>query len=139
LWSTSVGVGREQRSLVASVELSCSRFVDPPVLPVPFWWVLAATALFPVGTSSHMFLVLRSQSLGIPASHTPLIGLMFNITYTLLSWPAGLLSDRAANVKGGNSRWRYSIVAVGLLIFAATYAEFAHGLTHFGVYVAMAF
>jgi predicted MFS family arabinose efflux permease len=77
--------------------------------------------------------------LGIPAAHTPLIGLVFNITYTLFSWPAGKLSDRAAASTSGNSRWRYSIVAAGLLIFAVTYAEFARGLTHTGVYVAMAF
>jgi MFS family permease len=133
-----VAIGLKERVHDPSVEVKKTRFADPRVLPPAFWYVLSATALFSIGNSSDMFLVLRAQSLGIPAAHTPLIGLVFNITYTLFSWPAGRLSDRAA-AKDGNSRWRYSIVSAGLLIFAATYWEFAHGLTHFGVYVAMAF
>ena len=132
-----VTLGLKERAHDSSIEVKKTRFADPRVLPAPFWWVLAATALFSIGNSSDMFLVLRAQSLGIPAAHTPLIGLVFNITYTLFAWPAGMLSDRAAANK--NSRWRYSIVAAGLLIFAVTYWEFAHGLTHLGVYVAMAF
>jgi MFS family permease len=132
-----VAFGLKERAHDPSVELKKTRFADPHVLPPAFWYVLVAIALFSIGNSSDMFLVLRAQSLGIPAAHTPLIGLIFNITYTLFSWPAGMLSDRAA--ANANSRWRYSIVSVGLLIFAATYWEFAQGLTHAGVYVAMAF
>jgi MFS family permease len=134
-----VAFGLKERPHDPSVELKKTRFADPRVLPPAFWYVLAATALFSIGNSSDMFLVLRAQSLGIPAAQTPLIGLVFNISYTLLSWPAGILSDRAASSSNPNSRWRYSIVSVGLLIFAATYWKFAHGLTHAGVYVAMAF
>jgi MFS family permease len=134
-----VAFGLKERAHDPSVEVKKTRFADPRVLPPAFWYVLTATALFSIGNSSDMFLVLRAQSLGIPAANTPLIGLVFNISYTLLSWPAGILSDRAALSNNPNSRWRYSIVSVGLLIFAATYWEFAHGLTHAGVYVAMAF
>jgi MFS family permease len=134
-----VAFGLKERAHDPSVEVKKTRFADPRVLPPAFWYVLTATALFSIGNSSDMFLVLRAQSLGIPAAHTPLIGLVFNISYTLLSWPAGILSDRAASSGNPNSRWRYSIVSVGLLIFAATYWEFAQGLTHAGVYVAMAF
>jgi len=133
-----VAIGLKERPHDSSIEIKKTRFADPRVLPAPFWYVLSAIALFSIGNSSDMFLVLRAQSLGIPAAHTPLIGLVFNITYTLLSWPAGRLSDRAA-LNGGNSRWRYSIVAAGLLIFAVTYFEFAQGLSHMGVYMAMAF
>lgn len=134
-----VAFGLKERAHDPSVAVKKAKFADPRVLPAAFWYVLAAIALFSIGNSSDMFLVLRAQSLGIPAAHTPLIGLVFNITYTLFSWPAGKLSDRAAASSSGNSRWRYSIVAAGLLIFAAVYAEFAHGLTHTGVYAAMAF
>jgi MFS family permease len=134
-----VALGLKERAHDPSVAVKKTKFADPRVLPAAFWYVLAAIALFSIGNSSDMFLVLRAQSLGIPAAHTPLIGLVFNITYTLFSWPAGKLSDRAAASTSGNSRWRYSIVAAGLLIFAVTYAEFARGLTHTGVYVAMAF
>ena len=133
-----VALGLRERPHDPSVEVKKTRFADPRVLPAPFWWVLAAIALFSVGNSSDMFLVLRAQSLGIPAAHTPLIGLVFNITYTLFAWPAGILSDRAA-AENGNPRWRYSIVSAGLLIFAIVYGVFARGMSHTGVYLAMAF
>ncbi len=55
--------------------------------------VLIAVALFSLGNSSDMFLVMRAQSIGIPVSLAPLLGLVFNVTYTLGSWPAGWFSD----------------------------------------------
>jgi MFS family permease len=45
-----------------------------------------------------------------------LLGLTFNVTYTLASWPAGRLSDR---------RPKPLIAALGYLVFAATYFVFA--------------
>ena len=74
-------------------------------LPTAFYYVLAAIALFSIGNSSDMFLVLRAQSIGIPASHAPLLGLVFNVTYTAASWPAGRLSDRVSrSTNAGMSR-----------------------------------
>ena len=133
-----VAIGLRERPHDPSVEVKKTRFADPRVLPACYWWVLSAIALFSIGNSSDMFLVLRAQSLGIPASHTPLIGLVFNITYTLFAWPAGMLSDRAAAEKG-SPRWRYSIVGAGLVVFAIVYGAFARGMSHTGVYLAMAF
>ena len=63
-------------------------------LPFGFYYVLAVVTLFSLGNSSDMFLVLRAGSIGIPASHAPLLGLVFNVTFTLASWPAGKFSDR---------------------------------------------
>lgn len=114
-------------------------FAWPRALPAGFYYVLAAVTLFSIGNSSDMFLVMRAQSLGVPARHTPLIGLAFNITYTLFSWPAGKLSDRAMNDAGGAPRRRKRIVAAGMVIFALTYAAFARGMKPAMVYVAMAF
>ena len=114
-------------------------FTWPQALPANYYYVLGAVALFSIGNSSDMFLVMRAQSLGVPAVHTPLIGLAFNLTFTLFSWPAGKLSDRAASGARGASQWRKRIVASGMVIFALTYAAFAHGMTPALVYVAMAF
>ena len=58
-------------------------------LPRGFYYVLAVVTLFSLGNSSDMFLVLRAGNAGIPASQAPLLGLVFNVMYTLLSWPAG--------------------------------------------------
>ena len=63
-----------------------------------------------------MFLVLRAGNVGIPASHAPLLGLVFNITFTLLSWPAGKFSDRFS---------RSTIAATGYGVFAIVYFVFA--------------
>jgi MFS family permease len=56
--------------------------------------VLAAVAVFSLGNSSDLFLVLRAQNLGVAVALAPLLGLVFNVFYTALSWPAGKLSDR---------------------------------------------
>src|SRR6202050_1341031 len=63
-------------------------------LPRVFYFVLFAVTLFSLGNSSDMFLVMRAQNAGIPVALAPLLGLVFNLTYTLRCWPAGWLSDR---------------------------------------------
>jgi MFS family permease len=87
-----------------------------PRLPRSFYFVLLAVTLFSLGNSSDMFLVLRAQSIGISAIQAPLLGLVFNITYTLFSWPAGHLSDRLS---------RRAMAAAGYLVFATVYLIFA--------------
>jgi MFS family permease len=85
-------------------------------LPFRFYYMLAAVLIFSLGNSSDMFLVLRAQQIGIRPGLAPLLGLTFNVTYTLASWPAGWLSDR---------RSKPVIAALGYLVFAATYFTFA--------------
>src|SRR5260370_15814941 len=65
-------------------------------LPASFYVVLVAVTLFSLGNSSDMFLVLRAQNVGIRVVLAPLLGLVFNITYTLASCPAGWFSDRVS-------------------------------------------
>jgi MFS family permease len=98
-------------------------------LPGSFYFVLAAVTLFSLGNSSDMFLVLRAQSIGIPATHAPLLGLVFNITYTLFSWPAGSWSDKFS---------RRGIAAAGYMVFAAVYLVFAIAPSTLAIWLAMA-
>jgi MFS family permease len=98
-------------------------------LPGSFYYVLFAVTLFSLGNSSDMFLVLRAQNVGIPAAQAPLLGLVFNLTYTLLSWPAGRLSDRFS---------RRAIAAAGYLVFAAVYFGFALAPSTLAIWVTMA-
>jgi MFS family permease len=102
----------------------------PAHFPGKFYFVLLAVTLFSLGNSSDMFLVLRAQNLGIPATHAPLLGLVFNITYTLFSWPAGGLSDRFS---------RRVLAAAGYLVFAAVYLIFAVAPSVAAIWFAMAF
>jgi MFS family permease len=117
-----------------------SIFGEAAKLPAVYYYVIFAIGVFSIGNSSDMFLVLRAQSIGIPASHAPLLGLVFNIVYTFASWPAGRLSDRlSANSTGGMSIWRYGMAAAGLVVFAIVYSVFAIAPSHMALYSAMAF
>lgn len=99
-------------------------------LPRVFYFVLLAVTLFSIGNSSDMFLVLRAESIGIAPSHAPLLGLVFNITYTLFSWPAGRLSDRVS---------RRVLASAGYIVFAIVYVVFAFAPSRAAIWTTMAF
>jgi MFS family permease len=101
-----------------------------PRLPSGFYYVLTVVALFSLGNSSDMFLVLRAGNIGIPSSRAPLLGLVFNITFTLASWPAGKFSDRFS---------RSAIAAAGYVVFAIVYFVFALAPSQLAIWLAMAF
>src|ERR1700722_4844159 len=98
-------------------------------LPRAFYFVLFAVTLFSLGNSSDMFLVMRAQNAGIAVTLAPLLGLVFNLTYTLGSWPAGWLSDRFS---------RKRIAAAGYLIFAAVYFVVGRAPSALAIWIAMA-
>src|SRR5271169_5492401 len=97
--------------------------------PASYHFVLVAVTLFSLGNSSDMFLVLRAQNVGIPVAFAPLLGLVFNITYTLASWPAGWFSDRVS---------RRLVGSAGYVIFAAVYFVFGRAPSTLAVWIAMA-
>jgi MFS family permease len=99
-------------------------------LPKAFYFLVFVVTLFSLGNSSDMFLVLRAGNIGIPATHAPLLGLVFNITYTLFSWPAGIWSDRFS---------RRTIAAAGYVVFAAVYFIFGLAPSRMAIWIAMSF
>jgi MFS family permease len=98
-------------------------------LPGGFYYVLGAVTMFSLGNSSDMFLVLRAGNVGVPASQAPLLGLVFNVMYTLLSWPAGRFSDRFS---------RSTIAAAGYGVFAVVYLVFAMAPSRRAIWLTMA-
>jgi MFS family permease len=102
---------------------------DRITFPASFYLVLVAVTLFSLGNSSDMFLVLRAQSVGIPVALAPLLGLVFNITYTFASWPAGWFSDRVS---------RRLVGSAGYVIFAAVYFVFGRAPSTLAIWMAMA-
>jgi len=78
--------------------------------------MLVAVGLFSLGNSSDLFLILRAQNLGVHAVLAPGLGLLFNLVYTSLSWPAGKLSDQIP---------RRTLVIVGYFAYAAVYLGFS--------------
>jgi MFS family permease len=111
---------------VAANPKSAGEFIK---LPASFYFVLLAVTLFSLGNSSDMFLVLRAQNIGIRVVLAPLLGLVFNITYTLASWPAGWFSDHVS---------RRLVGAAGYVIFAAVYFVFGRAPSARAIWIAMA-
>ncbi len=93
--------------------------------------LLVIIAIFTLGNSSDAFLILRAQNIGIKPLHIPLLWLFFNLIYSLVSIPAGKLSDKIGRKK---------IIFAGFIIYAACYAGFAfatswwHAWILFGIY-----
>src|SRR5258706_2193312 len=115
-----------QKTASASSRLEVGKSIK---FPASFYFVLVAVTLFSLGNSSDMFLVLRAQNVGIAVALAPLLGLVFNITYTLASWPAGWFSDHVS---------RRLVGFVGSLNFAAGYFVFWRAPSTFAIWIAMA-
>ena len=101
-----------------------------PSIAGRIYYVLVVVTLFSLGNSSDMFLVLRAGNIGIPASEAPLLGLVFNIMFTVFSWPAGKWSDRFS---------RSAIAAAGYFVFAIVYFVFALAPSRPAIWMTMAF
>lgn len=74
------------------------------------------STLFAIGNSSDAFLILRAQNVGMSPALIPLAYFAFNVTYTIFSMPAGILSDRIG---------RRPVLVAGYLVFALIYFGFA--------------
>jgi MFS family permease len=82
----------------------------------PFLIFICIVGLFELGNSSDAFLVLRAQNLGLNVADIMAMLVMFNLVYTLVSTPAGALSDRVG---------RRRVIIGGWLAYAAIYFGFA--------------
>ena len=85
-------------------------------LPSSYWFVLGILVLFSLANSSDAFLLLRARDLGYSPWAVVMVYALYNCLYSLLSYPAGVLSDRFG-------RWR--IIVVGWLVYACVYTGFA--------------
>ena len=90
----------------------------------PFMTFMIIVAIFDLGNSSDAFLVLRAQERGLGILGILGMLISFNLIYTLISTPAGALSDKIG---------RRKIIIIGWLVYAAIYLGFALAKT--GVHV----
>lgn len=82
----------------------------------PFLTFLLIVGLFDLGNSSDAFLVLRAQERGMSVIGILIMLATFNLVYTLISTPAGSLSDRIG---------RRKVIIGGWLVYGFIYLGFA--------------
>lgn len=73
-------------------------------------------AVFALGNSSDMFLILKAQQAGVSVAAVPLLYLTFNLIYSISAIPAGIAADRF-----GKKR----VILLGFMLFAVLYYGFA--------------
>jgi MFS family permease len=104
----------------------------------PLLAYLLVTAVFSLGNSSDVFLILRARDLQVATALIPVLYLVFHFVASALSIPAGLLADRVG---------RRKVALLGFAVFAGTYAWMALARSQgaawgvfavYGVYMAIA-
>ncbi|MCM0756495.1 MFS transporter [Desulfovibrio aminophilus] len=85
-------------------------------LPREYWRALALLGLFAFANSTDALLLLRAKSLGFSDVQAVAAYVLFNLTYALSAYPAGVLSDRFG-------RWR--MMLGGWTLYALVYFGFA--------------
>ncbi len=73
---------------------------------------LLISIVFAIGNSSDAFLILRAQDLGLAATLTVAAYVLFNLTYSFFSYPAGIIVDKIGAKK---------IITLGWWLFVAVY------------------
>ncbi len=97
------------------------RSTQPPALSLrgfdrPFRRFLLVVVIFTLGNSSDAFLILRAQERGLSVLGVMAMLVTFNLVYTLISAPAGALSDRIG---------RRRLIVGGWLAYGLIYLGFA--------------
>jgi MFS family permease len=82
------------------------------VLGVAFWRVVGVLGLFSLVNFPDALLLLRLHEIGFGVTEVILAYVGYNLVYTALSYPAGVIADRLSP---------RTVVAVGLLVFATAY------------------
>ena len=117
-------VSRRKRPQPAATQMQTAR--APVSLDRRFKLFLAIVLLFTLGNSGEAFLMLRAQNLGAPLLYVFLMLATYNVSYSLISLPAGMLSDKIG---------RKGIIVLGWGIFALTYLGFALATSYWQVWV----
>jgi MFS family permease len=132
----SLAIGAQDVTVTKQRELPRFAF---KALGKRFVLFMIIVGIFDLGNSSDAFLVLRAKERGLSIVGVLAMLVTFNLVYTLISTPAGSLSDRIG---------RRKVIVGGWLVYAAIYLGFALAgkgwhvwvlYTIYGLYYGMAY
>jgi MFS family permease len=95
-----------------------------------FKFFVLGVAVFTLGNSSDAFLFLRARDLNIGVVFIPILWLVLHLVYSLVSSPAGALSDKIG---------RKNLIISGLFIYSLVYLGFAFASRSYHVWILFAF
>ncbi len=87
-------------------------------LPGRYWLVVAFGALLTLARFSEAFLILRAQDLGVAIGLVPVVLVVMNLTYTAISYPAGVAADRG--MRRGLLFWGAAALIASDVVLGAT-------------------
>jgi len=109
-----VGLVRERRR---KPQIAAARAkIDLSGADAVFWMFLGISLLFAFGNSSDTFLILRAKDLGLGLTIVVLMYVVYNVFYSLLALPAGIVADRLG---------KRLLVTGGFLVYGLVYMGFA--------------
>ncbi len=96
-------------------------------------------SIFDLGNSSDAFLVLRAQERGMSTLHILIMLAVFNLVYTLISTPAGMISDKIGRKKLIIGGWTmYALIYLGFAV-AQNVTQIWLLYVAYGLYYGMAY
>jgi MFS family permease len=113
------------------------RLRDAGTLGRDYWWVLALGMVFTLARFSEAFILLRAQQLGLAPALVPLMLVLLSLTYALVAYPAGYLSDRIGRGRLLMPGLLVLIAADGVLAAASGPVLVGVGAALWGVHMAL--
>lgn len=98
-------------------------------LPAPYWRTVAVLAVFALVNFPDALLLLRLHDIGFDVVAVILAYVLYNVVYTVLSYPAGVVADRLG---------ARAVFGVGLVVFAVVYAGLGLSTDHLAAWLLLA-
>jgi len=111
------------------VEERATSVSKPPSLGRNFWRVAGVLGVFSLVNFPDALLLLHLHDIGFSVVQVILAYIGYNLVYTVLSYPAGVVADRLS---------AQQVVAAGLLVFAVVYAGLGLTTNHLAAWLLMA-
>jgi len=113
------------------------RWRDIHQLNRAYWMVAGAGSIFTLARFSEAFLLLRAESIGVPARMIPFVLVVMNVCYSATAYPVGRLSDRLGRTGLLSVGLTVLILSDLMLSMAKTGLEVAAGTALWGLHMGL--